>query len=369
MIQKPKLKTFLTVFPLSETTWGLRGGSEELWRIKLNDESAFRTFSGLLPYLNGQFQVEAIFEKLEGQGVGRESAQKLLEHLEKSSLIEESHPNGLRPEEEERFGDQITFFSRFTSSGGSKYQALLRKSRVALVGDGSLSRSLRRHLDLSGFGEITLLGGEQSSPERESDGNAPRGGYSALRTQPLDREGIWPEERLEELPHVFVVPQEAHHPQLLDAMDRLSKRHNVPWMLLRTLDPREGWVGPLFVPGDTPSYVSFEARLRGNTTFFDESKAFEDHLRASGNPSNRCGGLHAFFDMLSGIAVTELIKYLTGISVPQLAGRFLTVNMLTWNTEMHEVLRVPRLEHESSSRPRTFPWKEFPYGGTQTRRA
>lgn len=378
MIQKPKLKTFLTVFPLSSTTWGLRGGSEELWRIKLKDERAFRTFTSLLPYLNGQFQLGTIFEKLEEQGVGRELAEQLLQHLEKSSLVEEAGDSaGLRPEEEERFSEQITFFSRFTARGGTKYQAMLQSSRVAVVGDGNLSRSVQRHLALSGFGEITLLGegpaphsrGQGNNGHAKHNGDTPGNGQPGLKTRALSRDVLWPDDQMERLPHVFVVPQEAHDPRLLETMDKFSKQHDVPWMLLSTHDPREGWVGPLFIPGNTASYVSYEARLRGNVTFFEENKAFDDHLRESGAPSCKSGGLHAFFDLLSGIAVTELIKHLTGISIPQLAGKFLTVNMMNWDTEIHEVLRVPRLEHNSSSRPRTFPWKEFPYGDTQTRRA
>ena len=52
MIDKPRLKSFLTVYPLSSDTWALRGGSEELWRIKLNDGAA-RTLGLLLSYLDG----------------------------------------------------------------------------------------------------------------------------------------------------------------------------------------------------------------------------------------------------------------------------------------------------------------------------
>lgn len=371
MIQKPKLKTFLTVFPLSDTTWGLRGGSEEMWRIKLPDERAILTFSSLLPYLNGQSPVEEILDTLDKKGIDRGLTQKLLQRLESSSLIEEADSAGLLPEEEEQYSDQIALFGRFTDGGGAKYQAILRDSRIAVVGDGNLSRSVQRHLGISGFGKVTIID-DQTAPfhlEANGNGNAAANTHAAPEAAARQPISLWPEDRMEHLPHAFIIPQEAHNPLLLEAMDKFSKQHNVPWMLLRTTDPKEGWVGPLFVPGDTASYLSFEARLRGSLTFFEEYQAFDEYLRSSGKAMSSSGGLHAFFDLLSGIAVTELIKYLTGISIPRLAGRFLTVDMLTWDTEIHEVLRVPRLEHNSASRPRTFPWKDFPYGGTQTRRA
>jgi bacteriocin biosynthesis cyclodehydratase domain-containing protein len=184
----------------------------------------------------------------------------------------------------------------------------------------------------------------------------------------LDRSAIWPEDA-GELPDLFVVPQEAHDPHLLQAMDAFSKRRKTPWMLLRALDPHEGWIGPLFIPGETASYVSLEARYRGNHPFIEEYRACESFLLAAERPSARCGGLAAFADLLSAIAVSEIIKLVAEIAIPQIAGKFLTVNLSTWETELHEVLRVPRLEMESYSQPRVFPWKDIPYGDKQTRRA
>lgn len=363
MIHKPKLKTFLTIFPISETTWGLRGGTEELWRIKLHDERSMRAFSALLPYLNGHYQSDEILKRVSEQGVDSKLAEQLLRHLEKSSLIEETESSGLPPEEEERFRDQAAFFSRFTSEGGAKYQSILGASRVGLVGDGNLNRSVLRHLGMSGFGEVVLIK-DNSAPARlefDRDLASTDFQYTKLKLLPLDRGSIWTDDLTEQLPQVFILPQESHDPQLMESMDALSKSHNVPWMLLRTLDPQEGWVGPLFVPGDTASYLSLEARLRGNIQHFEEYQAFDTYLRDAEKASASSGGLHAFLDLLSGIAVTEIIKYVTGIRVPHLAGRFLTINLLSWETEIHDVLRVPRLEQDPSTHFRLFPWKEVPF--------
>ncbi len=139
--------------------------------------------------------------------------------------------------------------------------------------------------------------------------------------------------------------------------------------MLRTLGLKEGWIGPLFIPGDTASYLSLEARLRSNIPYYEEYLAFNDYLRTNEKSSPPSGGLAPFFDLMSGVAVTEIIKYLTGISVPHLAGKFLIINLLTWETEIHEVLRVPHLDTDTSLSPRPFPWKEVPHDGSQTRRA
>jgi hypothetical protein len=353
MIKFPRLKTFLSIFPLSDATWGLRGGADEMWRIKLTDARAVRAFGALLPYLNGQTATEDILQSLENEGIHRGAAAAVLRQLEASSLIEEADANGLSDDELSQFADQIRFFSRFTQQGGEKFQAALRGSRVALLADGALGESVYRRLADAGFGEVVILSRrpQQAHAWVESvTGVRPRTTVLAL-----DSDEILPADA-PDMPSILVVCQEAHDPLLLEAVDALSKRRRLPWLLVRNLDLQEGWVGPLFVPGETASYLSLEARLRGNMPCFPEYVAFDTHVRAT-EPPAALGGLQAAFDLLASIAVIELIKYATEIKVPQLLGKFLTVNLWTWETELHEVLRLPALDREAPARPEVFPWK------------
>jgi hypothetical protein len=351
MIKYPRLKVFLSVFPISETTWGLRGGGDEVWRIKLSDERAVRAFGALLPYLNGRTASDEILRSVESAGTHCGAAAAVLHQLEASSLIEEADAHGLSDEELSRFEDQIRFFSRFTQSGGAKSQSALGASRVALIADGALGESVFGRLAGAGFGDVVVLS------QRPALSVAWRERVTAARPlttfRELDIEEIWPDD--DPLPGILIVCQEAHDPLLLEAVDRLSKRRLLPWMLVRTLDLQEGSVGPLFVPGETASYLSLEARLRSNMPRFPEYLAFDAHVRATERPP-ALGGLNAGFDVLAGIAVIEVIKFIAGIKVPELLGKFLTVNPWTWKTELHEVLRVPALDREETSCPAVFPW-------------
>lgn len=352
MMRFPRLKTFLSVFPLTETTWGLRGGDDELWRIKLTDARAVRAFGALLPYLNGRTSTDDILRSLEADGVHRGAAQAVLRQLENSSLLEEAGDHGLPDSEARRFDDQIRFFSRFGQQGGAKSQAILRRSRVALLADGALGESVYGRLAGAGFGDVTVLSREPSHArtwlERVAE---PRPNTTVFE---LEEDAIWPGGV--DVPHVLIVCQDAHDPRLLEAVDAVSKQRRLPWLLVRSLDLEEGWVGPLFVPGETASYLSLEARLRANMPNPSEYAAFDAHVRATGRPA-RHGGLHAAFDLLASIAVIEVIKLVTEVKVPELLGRFLTINLSTWDTELHEVLRVPALDRRDGSRPSVFPWK------------
>ncbi|MEM8962664.1 MAG: hypothetical protein AAGD38_14355 [Acidobacteriota bacterium] len=316
----------------------------------------------ILPDLNGQKTTEEIITDAARLGVEAEVARGLLTQLESASFIEETAEPLLDQAAVERYEEQLSFFSRFTSEGGAKLQARLRDSRVAVIGSDALALAVTRHLLASGTGEVVVLDDEADAAATRIEANVPAAHREerTLRAVTLDRKAVWPVDGGEPV-DLVVYPQAAHDPALADALDTFSKQHGVPWMLIRTIDPHEGWVGPLFLPGDTASYLSLEARLRGNLPFFEEYLAFDKHLRAKGRPSAPSGGLHAYLEVLSGVAVSEIVKHLSGFAIPTLAGKFLTLNLMTWEAEIHEVLRLPHVEVDSTSQPRVYPWKEIPY--------
>ncbi|MEM9557516.1 MAG: TOMM precursor leader peptide-binding protein [Acidobacteriota bacterium] len=358
MIQRPRLKRYLTVYPLSSDTWALRGGAEELWRVRLN-QGAARNLGLLLSYLDGRHEREALLEKLAGDGGDPEIASRLLDHLEAGSFLEDAAADTLPPAQAERFHDQIVFFSRFSQIGGVQAQRLLTESRVGVVGDGRLARSIVRGLRESGVGEIVV--------STSSDRGVDFVGEGVSRVA-LDRSTIWPEDAHCDVPDWWILAEEAHDPDLPAAFDKFAHRQGVPWLLVRLLEAHEGWVGPLFVPGDTASFASLEARLRGNLHHYDEYEALNSFLSERGTAANPVGGLHASHDVLAAIAVSELVKLITGTLAPHLAGRFVTLSFLTWETQIHEVMRVPHLEPRSRERPVLFPWKEASFGDPEKAR-
>lgn len=353
MIRFPRLKTFLSVFPLTATTWGVRGGADEVWRIKLTDERAIRALGALLPYLNGETAADDILQSLEGAGIHRGAASAVLRQLEATSLIEDAGTAGLSMDEVRAFDGQIRYFSRFTQEGGARLQARLRDSRAGLVADGPLGGSMYGRLAGAGFGEVVVLSHEPAQAAAWTERVPPPRPRTTILG--VDPGTVWPDAGPAR-PELLVVCQETHDPLLLEAVDALSKRHRLPWLLVRNLDPREGWVGPLFVPGETASYLSLEARQRANMPRYPEYLAFDAHVRANGRPP-MAGGLHAAADLLASIAVIEAIKFLTEFRQPELLGKFLTIDLLTWETELHEVLRMPALDRSGATRPPVFPWK------------
>jgi len=361
MLKHPKLKGHVTLFPLSPARWRVSGGVDELSRIELRNEQAIGAFSRLLPLLDGRHESASLISRLEEEGTSRAAVEALLRHLEQAGLLEEADDHGLTPEEVEKYQQQIRYFARFTSAGGAKFQALLRGSRVTVIDGfaGRLAEELAQALLAAGIGGVEILPAEEPVAAREpsEEISLETGGAGG----PAARAHLWREtlaQRHPDLPDLIAVCQQAHDPILLEAMDEFAKQTRVPWLLVRCLSAEEGWIGPLFVPYDTASYLSLEARLQANLARVEDYRALGAFVRESGRPAAACGGLEPNFLVLAGIAAAEAVKFLSGFAVPQLAGRFLTIHFGTWATEIHDVLRVPHLERPAAAGPLPFPWQE-----------
>lgn len=359
MFQRPRLKTFLTVFPISQATWGVRGAADELWRLTFRGQEAFGVLTALLPLLNGAYTLDAIFADMAAKGIARREVDKLLQQLLDASLLEDAEASHLPPEQEQQHASAIAFFSRYTSEGGGAFQARLRASRVAVLGEGELADCVQRQLLDAGVG--TLIRWSSTAATSDADGASHQRGLDAGRvcSRPLDAEALRSAEPTADFPQLFVVCQDIDDTDLLEAMDVCSKKREVPWLLIRSIESTTGWVGPLFIPRDTACYLSLDARLRGNLPYFSAQEAFYRHRKEARGIAAAYGGLRAFADLMASVATIETIKYLSGFSSPTLAGRFLTFNFLTWDVEMHEVLRVPGVGLDTT-RPDVFAWKEMP---------
>ncbi|HVF59595.1 MAG TPA: hypothetical protein VNJ70_07295 [Thermoanaerobaculia bacterium] len=289
-----------------------------------------RLLGRALPLLDGNLDTGEVVDRTGWDPESRAGAGRLLAALAGAGVLVEADPGELPPEDLERFADVLRHLGFAPGA-----LAAVRRARVALVGVGALAQAVRESLLASGVGEVTAV-----EPQRGTDVLVP------MPTTPRRAFAL------------VVVTQESHDPELLEAVDTLSRDRDQPWLLVRSLSVEEGWVGPLFVPGRTASYLSLEGRVRGNLPHFDEYQAYDLHVRRSGRPAAPIGALRASLAVLAGIATTEALKFLTGHGEPVLAGKFLTVNLMSWETELHHVLRVPQLDEPGAARSAGYPWKE-----------
>ena len=122
----------------------------------------------------------------------------------------------------------------------------------------------------------------------------------------------------------------------LDALNEASLKSGRPWLLVKTIG-HEIWIGPLFVPGRTGCYGCLALRLSRN------------------RPSQRFvtdkGNLPAPFPLAPAaapasvnaacqLAAVEVAKFLAGAG-EGLQGKVLSLDVRTWKTASHDLLRHP----------------------------
>jgi ribosomal protein S12 methylthiotransferase accessory factor len=124
----------------------------------------------------------------------------------------------------------------------------------------------------------------------------------------------------------------------LESCNRRSLRTRQPWLLVKPVGCRI-WVGPLFQPGVTGCWECLAQRLRSNR----QAELYVQHRagRVEPFPVAR-GDTPATRAIAWNLAATEIAKWIARGRSPELEGKVLTVDSLSWTTETHTLVRRPQ---------------------------
>jgi len=288
-----------------------------------------------------------------------------LQNLYRARLIEDSASpaTSLSESQQEAYASQITFLSHFTSEP-HKAQATLAKSRVAVLGLGTLGRLLLSSLADNGVGQ--LVGVEMvmdSSVEADATCDLlqlqgieqkPGVSYRGITLNKSDRAQIG---AAVEGVQFLVMSLDSPDPDLLYQVNEACIQAEIAWMPL-VLQAWEGLVGPTVIPHQTACYKCYDLRMKANLTYYEQHLLYEEHLRTA-QPRRPFGELPQLKRLLADIAATEVIKMLVHFYPPTTIGRVFNLNFLTLNAHHHDVLRLPRCPacgEPSQHRPMMNPW-------------
>lgn len=356
-LKKPRLKSYLTVFPAADNRWILQGGEGELWRLNLT-QNHYEVFSALVPLLNGTLERQSILEAIQGRGLSRDLAVSFLDRLEAGALLEEADTDTLTREEQGRHSEQIAFFSRFTDTqGGAALQAKLRDARVDIVGSGTLVNTVAHELASAGVGQLRLIRPREDASVPASLPFPDHKGVS-VETAALGDGYSLPASHAPS--KLLIVGLESWDPGLLESINEQAVAAKITWLLVQARSLRSGTVGPLFIPGTTACYMCLDRRLASQVAFYTEYEALTEYLKQQRTDSRPSGALRPSLSALAGLTAVEAIKHLAEFTPPALAGAFLTVDWFTLATERHEVLKLPRCAYCRGPRIETFPWSRAP---------
>ncbi len=123
----------------------------------------------------------------------------------------------------------------------------------------------------------------------------------------------------------------------LEAVNREALRSGRSWLLLKPVG-HQIWVGPVFQPGRTACWECLAQRLRAN-------RAAEIYVQEKLGRPDPLPVPHVDTPTTQAIAwnltATEIAKWIAR-GASELVGKILTLNVLSWKTEWHTVVRRPQ---------------------------
>lgn len=136
-----------------------------------------------------------------------------------------------------------------------------------------------------------------------------------------------------------------------EAINDLALEYGFAWCPVRIFGS-EGFVGPLFVPGEGPCLACVLAREEANWVDPEVTRAYLAQTREAPSSLEACGRLPGFVAIVSAWAVIEGTKYLARFTPPAILGQILRVDFLRCAVRLHRVLRLPRCPRCSPLRRR-----------------
>jgi bacteriocin biosynthesis cyclodehydratase domain-containing protein len=212
----------------------------------------------------------------------------------------------------------------------------LAEARVAIVGHGVLGNAVRSLLAPAPWASIKIF--ESSSVARDIDATAQVTAMARGQAASKPRETDWAE-AIGGFDWI-VAAQDSFEPEELSALNRAALRVSVPWSLV-CFDGYEGWVGPTFVPGQTPCFNCFQRRLFAGSA--EPKHLFMDaRVRVHRVPSPWLTGAETapWVSLIASMFALELIAATQGRSFT--LNEMLIVHRLDLTFQRESVLRLPR---------------------------
>lgn len=190
----------------------------------------------------------------------------------------------------------------------------LADCRIVLIGSGRLEQKTAQCLRDSGAARLEeLSGGEPDS---------------------------WPLLERLRAADMAVVCTDMPRPDICELVNKAALTSKLPWLLAQ-MDGRDGWVGPLFIPGETGCYACLTQRLLSCSFHAETDKAV--HAAALRQPfTESLDLLPPFADLLAATAALEVIRHLTELSPPLTYKAQLLLDCISGISRRDVLHRVPR---------------------------
>jgi bacteriocin biosynthesis cyclodehydratase domain-containing protein len=323
----PQLAPWAVAFDLGDGRLQLRGSVTTFTLPHPFFASVFRRVE---TYLDGSHSADGIADAL-GAEIDRSAVVFLLKMLATSGLL----VAGTGPRPSALAEPQLRFFQQINRDA-ARAAAALESKRLRIVARDAIATSIAALLRQAGL------------PERGADIEA----VSAPDHVPAAIEGHL---------DLIVAVADGLSDRLFAAVNEQCLKSGTRWLSAVISGP-QGRLGPTFVPDQTACYTCFRHRLNSNAADPAADHAFEAAV-ARDEPEQ--GGLEAFSAIIAGHLALETVRLLTGLSEPSTVARYYLFNATVPDSEVHNVLRVPRCPSCGGSKILRHAWDAEPADGDE----
>jgi bacteriocin biosynthesis cyclodehydratase domain-containing protein len=240
---------------------------------------------------------------------------------------------------EERYQNQIRLFSE--SADGEAVQQRLARLHIAAFGSGVVASHALTSLAASGVSNINICGPPATAGEELTHNineAVPDARCKYVLVAALDDPTIF--QQIEAV-DAIVVCLDAPAPKLMCTVNIAALRTKTPWVS-GTIHLGVGWIGPLIIPTETPCYKCYELRRNANLENYDQVMRYEtrlDNMPSIVSPVLAPAPLAA---SVGSLLALDTLRLLTGLALPQTAGRVMRVDFFASEISYHRILRLPR---------------------------
>ncbi|MFW9940481.1 MAG: TOMM precursor leader peptide-binding protein [Candidatus Thorarchaeota archaeon] len=355
---RPKIFPYFDIIFMDNQKCQIRAGDDKIFILR------GKTITEILPklfkFLNGDYTINQIANKCKDIA-SKEEIITILARLNKDGLLEDASikpPSQLNSKELKYYAPQLLFFSHFK---GDKYnyQIKLKESQIAIIGLGLLGSAILLSLAVSGVGHITGIDYTNASihsslnpyltshfDKLEAKASSslfdkinPNIKYKRLNKIIQSKEDTL---QIVKGKDVVIVAIDKPQPAINKWINESCLDENVPWITSSGLTGIEGIIGPFIIPHETCCYKCYELREKSNMDSYDEYIAFEKYLEEREGLTANYGHLPQFAAIMGSFVALEVLKHLTQFVLPETYGSLFSINFITFQTQFHEVLKLPR---------------------------
>lgn len=380
IIRKPLLKKYFSLIPMDKDLMQVRS-LENIFMMR--GESVTEVLPQLIPFLDGKHLIEEIIQKL--NNIEPNVIYELLDKLADKFLIEDAQSRDdseLSEEEHMEFSKNIEFLTKFSErqlpdgSVVDKYKIVskLRESKCLVIGLGNMGISVVSNLANLGVGEI--IGVDSAIVDKNNIGNYYTHQEIGIKRSSASIKIINKKHKLvkylgvNELDDVslenhvknsdfVIITMDLAVRSFYEKVNKLCLKYDKSWLSARPGE-FEMEIGPLVIPKQTPCFECYTSRLNGAMTFVKENNMFELYKEEFGS-NILTTTIEPVYSLVASIISLETLKYLTNILYPITVSRLLTFNIVTMESNLSTVLKIPRCKSCGTlrERPSTAPYSVF----------